>query len=91
MTREKWAVAFDTVEEKEEFKQAVKDNSAMMVKTKASVCQTCNGRGKIYKTKKDGTRFAKPNRCTSCDTRGYKLTKLKQMAGLGSSLPQKHG
>ena len=87
--KRKWAVAFDTVEEKEEFKQAVKDNSAMMVKTKASVCQTCNGRGKIYKTKKDGTRFAKPNRCTSCDTRGYKLTKLKQMAGLGFFPPSK--
>jgi DNA polymerase-1 len=77
------------VDDKEEFKQVVKDNSAMMVKTKASVCQTCNGRGKIYKTKKDGTRFAKPNRCTSCDTRGYKLTKLKQMAGLGFFPPSK--
>ena len=87
--KKKWAIAFDTVEEKEEFKQTVKDNSAMMVKTKASVCQTCNGRGKIYKTKKDGTRFAKPNRCTSCDTRGYKLTKLKQMAGLGFFPPSK--
>ena len=32
---------FDNVERKEEFKQAVKDNSAMMVKTKASVCHKC--------------------------------------------------
>ena len=87
--KKKWAIVFDKVEDKEEFKQTVKDNSAMMVKTKASVCQTCNGRGKIYKTKKDGTRFAKPNRCTSCDTRGYKLTKLKQMAGLGFFPPSK--
>ena len=87
--KKKWAIVFDNVDDKEEFKQVVKDNSAMMVKTKASVCQTCNGRGKIYKTKKDGTRFAKPNRCTSCDTRGYKLTKLKQMAGLGFFPPSK--
>ena len=87
--KKKWAIVFDNVEDKEEFKQTVKDNSAMMVKTKASVCQTCNGKGKIYKTKKDGTRFAKPNRCTSCDTRGYKLTKLKQMAGLGFFPPSK--
>jgi len=87
--KKKWAIVFDNVEDKEEFKQTVKDNSAMMVKTKASVCQTCNGRGRIYKTKKDGTRFAKPNRCTSCDTRGYKLTKLKQMAGLGFFPPSK--
>jgi len=87
--KKKWAIVFDNVDDKEEFKQVVKDNSAMMVKTKASVCQTCNGKGKIYKTKKDGTRFAKPNRCTSCDTRGYKLTKLKQMAGLGFFPPSK--
>ncbi len=87
--KKKWAVAFDTVDEKEDFKQAVKDNSSMMVKTKASVCQACNGRGKVFKTKKDGTRFAKPNRCTACDTRGYKLTKLKQMAGLGFFPPSK--
>lgn len=87
--KKKWAIVFDNVDDKEEFKQVVKDNSAMMVKTKASVCQTCNGKGKVYKTKKDGTRFAKPNRCTSCDTRGYKLTKLKQMAGLGFFPPSK--
>ena len=87
--KKKWAVVFDYVEEKDEFKQAVKDNSSMMVKTKASVCQACNGRGKIIKKKKDGTPFAKPNRCVACDTRGYKLTKLKQMAGLGFFPPSK--
>ena len=81
--KKKWAVAFDTVDGKEEFKQAVKDNSGMMVKTKASVCQTCNGKGKVFKTKKDGQPFAKPTRCPECDTRGYKLTKLRHMAGLG--------
>ena len=35
----------------------------MMVKTKASVCQKCNGEGKMYKIKKDGKPFAKPTRC----------------------------
>ena len=61
----------------------------MMVKTKASVCKTCNGEGKIRKIKKDGTPFAKPSRCVDCDTRGYKLTKLKEMAGLGFFPPSK--
>ena len=87
--KKKWAVAFDTVDGKEEFKQAVKDNSGMMVKTKASVCQTCNGKGKVFKTKKDGQPFAKPTRCPECDTRGYKLTKLRHMAGLGFFPPSK--
>ena len=87
--KRQWAVAFDYVEDKEEFKQTVKDNSSMMVKTKASVCQACKGKGKVFKKKKDGTPFAKPNRCVACDTRGYKLTKLKQMAGLGFFPPSK--
>lgn len=87
--KKKWAVAFDLVDGKEDFKQAVKDNSAMMVKTKASVCHKCKGKGKIHKTKKDGTPFAKPNRCPECDTRGYKLTKLRHMAGLGFFPPSK--
>ena len=81
--KKEWAVAFENVDGKEEFKQAVKQNSSMMVKTKASVCQTCNGKGKVFKTKKDGQPFAKPSRCVDCNTRAYRLAKLKQMAGLG--------
>jgi len=87
--KKRWAVAFDSVASKDDFKQAVKDNSAMMVKTKASICKACNGKGKIHKKKKDGTPFAKPNRCPECDTRGYTLTKIKQMAGLGFFPPSK--
>ena len=87
--KKKWAVAFDYVDGKDEFKQAVKDNSGMMVKTKASVCTKCHGSGKVYKTKKDGNPFAKPSRCPECDTRGYKLTKLRHMAGLGFFPPSK--
>ena len=87
--KRQWAVAFDYVENKDDFRQAVKDNSSMMVKTKASVCHKCYGKGKVYKTKKDGQPFAKPTRCPECDTRGYKLTKLKHMAGLGFFPPSK--
>ena len=87
--KREWAVAFDSVDNKEDFKAAVKKNSSMMVKTKASICKTCNGEGKIRKIKKDGTPFAKPSRCVDCDTRGYRLTKLKEMAGLGFFPPSK--
>ena len=87
--KKKWAVAFDNADTKEDFRKAVKENSSMMVKTKASICKTCNGEGKIRKIKKDGTPFAKPSRCVDCDTRGYKLTKLKEMAGLGFFPPSK--
>ena len=87
--KREWAVAFDYVEGKEDFTKAVKDNSCMMVKTKASVCHKCHGNGKVYKTKKDGQPFAKPTRCPECDTRGYKLAKLREMAGLGFFPPSK--
>ncbi len=87
--KKRWAVAFDSVTSKDDFKQAVKDNSAMMVKTKASICHTCNGKGRIRKKKKDGTPFVKPSRCPECDTRGYKLTKIRQMAGLGFFPPSR--
>ena len=81
--KKKWAIAFDNVDGADDFKKIVRENSGMMVKTKASICQKCHGNGKVYKIKKDGQRFAKPTRCPECDTRGYKLTKLREMAGLG--------
>ena len=40
--KKEWAVAFDYVDGKDEFKQAVKDNSCIMVKTKVSLFQKFN-------------------------------------------------
>ena len=81
--KKEWALAFENVIDKDDFRKTVKENSSLMVKTKASICEACNGKGKVFKTKKDGTPFLKPNRCPECDTRGYKLAKSNQMAGLG--------
>jgi len=81
--KKEWALAFENVVDKDAFRKIVKENSNLMVKTKASICDACNGKGKVFKTKKDGTPFLKPNRCPECDTRGYKLAKSNQMAGLG--------
>tara|TARA_R110002012_G_scaffold54244_5_gene139172 strand:- start:3439 stop:5487 length:2049 start_codon:yes stop_codon:yes gene_type:complete len=78
-----WALAFESVDNKDDFRKTVKENSNIMVKTKASICHTCKGKGRVHKIKKDGTPFAKPSRCTECDTRGYKLAKSNKMAGLG--------
>jgi len=81
--KREWVLAFENVIDKDDFRKTVKENSNLMVKTKASICDACNGKGKVFKTKKDGTPFLKPNRCPECDTRGYKLAKSNQMAGLG--------
>tara|TARA_R100000008_G_scaffold85498_1_gene75607 strand:+ start:710 stop:2758 length:2049 start_codon:yes stop_codon:yes gene_type:complete len=81
--KKEWILAFDNVEDKDDFRKIVRDNSYLMVKTKASICHTCKGKGRVHKIKKDGTPFAKPSRCPDCDTRGYLLTKSNFMAGLG--------
>ena len=69
--KKEWILAFDNVEDKDDFRKIVRDNSYLMVKTKASICHTCKGKGRVHKIKKDGTPFAKPSRCPDCDTRGY--------------------
>jgi len=75
-----WAGLFDY---SDDFKATVKANSKTMRKTKAYTCSTCNGEGKTYKVKKDGTKYSKPNKCKDCDALGYKLDELNEMAGLG--------
>ena len=69
------------------FKLAVDQNSTIIKRTKAFTCPTCSGAGKTYKIKKDGTKFAKPNKCKDCDARGYGLKEINTMAGLGFGAP----
>jgi DNA polymerase I-like protein with 3'-5' exonuclease and polymerase domains len=90
MTNKKeWVELFDFTSTVDEYKDAVKANSKPVYRTKAFTCPTCEGQGKTYKTKKDGTRFAKPNKCKDCDTRGFQLTETHQIAGLRFSAPNK--
>ena len=91
MTNKKeWADLFEFTSTVDEYKDAVKANSEPIYRTKAFTCPTCEGQGKTYKTKKDGTRFAKPNKCKDCDTRGFQLTETQQIAGLRFSAPNKN-
>jgi DNA polymerase I-like protein with 3'-5' exonuclease and polymerase domains len=84
-----WAKLFDFVNSDAEFKDAISANSKVIKKTRASTCLDCNGEGKIYKVKKDGTRYARPNKCTSCDSRGYLLVDTNEVAGLKFTAPSK--
>ena len=87
--KKEWVELFDYVNNPKEFKQAVEANSTIIKRTKAFTCPTCEGTGKTYKIKKDGTKFAKPNKCKDCEARGYGLKELNHIAGLGFGAPSK--
>ena len=87
--KKEWAELFEYVNTPQEFKAAVKANSTPLFRTKAFTCPTCNGEGKTYKVKKDGTKYAKPNKCKDCEARGFQLKKTQQIAGLRFSAPSK--
>ena len=87
--KKEWVDLFEYVNTAKEFKQAVDANSTIIKRTKAFTCPTCTGAGHTYKIKKDGTKFAKPNKCKDCDARGYGLKELNHIAGLGFGAPSK--
>ncbi len=87
--KKEWADLFNYTNTKEEFKTAVAKNSDLIYRTTAYTCPSCQGEGKVYRLKKDGTKFARPNKCKDCDAKGYKLKDSKQVAGLRLSAPNK--
>ena len=89
LNKKEWAALFEYVDTPQEFKAAVEANSAIIKRTKAFTCPTCKGEGKTYKTKKDGTRYSRPNKCQDCDARGYQLKETNHVAGLCFSAPSK--
>ena len=87
--KKEWADLFEFTTTQEEFKDAVKANSSPIYRTQAYTCPSCEGQGKVYRLKKDGTKFARPNKCKDCDAKGYKLKDTKQIAGLRFTAPSK--
>ena len=87
--KKEWADLFEFTSTQEEFKDTVKANSSPIYRTTAYTCPSCEGQGKVYRLKKDGTKFARPNKCKDCDAKGYKLKEGKQIAGLRFTAPSK--
>lgn len=87
--KSEWVELFEFTSTPQEFKDAVRANTETLYRTKAYTCPTCEGQGKTYKTKKDGTKYAKPNKCKDCDARGFKLEKTNIVAGLKFTAPNK--
>jgi len=89
VNKKEWAGLFDFTKTDKEYRDAVFANSTQVRKTTAFTCPDCNGTGSVYRIKKDGTKFSRPNKCKSCDSRGYQLRKSNELAGLGFMPPNK--
>ena len=77
-----WGNAIDPYMNDADFRSLIAGGTDKMYKTMAEQCSACNGAGYIRKVKKNGELFAKPNRCTVCDTAGYTLSPTPKLAGL---------
>jgi len=82
-----WGNAIDPYMDDADFRSLVASGTERVYKTKAEQCRDCNGTGYIRKVKKDGTPFARPNRCTVCSGNGYTLVNLSSPAGIGFKPP----
>ena len=77
-----WGNAIDPYMDDADFRSLIAGGTTKLYRTVAEQCSTCNGTGYIRKTKKNGEPFAKPSRCTNCDTLGFTLAPSSKLAGL---------
>jgi DNA polymerase I-like protein with 3'-5' exonuclease and polymerase domains len=83
-----WADLFEDRMPDAEYRRNVKAYSERLYKQKAHQCRTCNGSGQIWKQKKDGTPYARSNKCTDCSASGYTFTNVRgDVAGLKFTPP----
>ena len=77
-----WGNAIDPYMSDADFRSLMAGGTERVYKTVASQCRECNGTGQIRKTRKDGTPFAKTNKCPTCMGDGYLLANSDKLAGL---------
>jgi len=83
-----WADLFEPYMPDANYRSTVHNNSTKLYKQKAKQCQSCGGTGYTYKIRKDGTRYAKPNKCISCNATGYSFMDIhSSVAGLKFNAP----
>ena len=80
--KEYWGNTIDPYMSEHDFRSLIHGCTDVLRKTYASQCSTCKGTGKIWRTKKDGTPFARPNICKICDGAGYSFVNTSDVAGL---------
>ena len=77
-----WGNAIDPYMDDADFRSLIAGGTEKIYKTNARQCGDCNGTGQIRKVKKDGTPFARTNKCPRCDGAGYLLIPSVDLAGL---------
>jgi len=82
-----WADLFDERMPDTEYRSTVRLHSERLYKQKAHQCRECYGTGQVRKVKKDGTPFARTNRCAACNAAGFVYTDTTTLAGLKFSPP----
>ena len=65
-----------------QFVNTVRKSTRKLYKTIAYHCDTCAGKGKIQKYKKDGTPWKNLTKCTACEGQGFTLMANGKIAGL---------
>lgn len=65
-----------------QFANTVRKHTRRVYKTVAYHCDTCAGKGKIQKYKKDGTPWKNLTKCPSCEGQGFTLMQTGKIAGL---------
>ena len=71
----------------QDYRYQVRNSSDVLYKQKAKKCDECYGTGQIRKVRKDGTPYARTNRCPTCNGSGYTFVDDRQVAGLKFSAP----
>ena len=82
-----WSTTIDPYMGDADFRSLIKGGTERLRKTIAQQCNECRGTGYIRKTKKDGTPFAKANKCPTCDTSGFMFKATNEPAGIGFKPP----
>ena len=82
LDKQYWGNTIDPYMGESDFRGLLAGGTERLHKTKATQCRECNGSGQVRKVKKDGTPFARTNKCTSCGGAGYHLVAGKELAGL---------
>ena len=83
-----WADLFEPYMPDADYRSTVHNNSEKLYKQKAKKCHTCGGTGQVRKVKKDGTLYARTNKCSTCTGVGYSFMDIiPNVAGLKFNAP----
>ena len=67
---------------KKEIEYLIDRHCKRLKRTKVHKCKVCNGWGKYYKKKKDGTNYKKQHNCKACEGKGVIYKDTEEEAGL---------